>query len=635
MPGARTPADPPASRRNDLAKKPQGPSAQTWYSPEGLYRHDRANKMPYFSRIKVKSNYIADYGPWVRLVAAKGNLFDVFHNRTKFDSAKPKLATGARAAVAWVDATSSGVGAAAGSPKPAVAVVKGDKHPYFVIQPFYGSEFVTKGMPRPGSNLYDEMSAQIAVDDGTFKNGRSDLALIRCCEYDGDVEKSVLLRFQKFTFDFAAEASNLAGNVAGQIAWRSNFLANCGSRWSGNDTVNADSMWLLARTGTPTFKVRLMTFVQAYEVATDSLKAGWCHFKIKTVAEDKTSSMSAPGGTGQLRALAGEDTVGRGFAGAHETGHAHGQPDEYPSNSSAYGQKAWGSNHIPGAPFNLDRPAASGMMVGNRAVRPRYAWTLTEWLRNNVPEMNIDFKVEHGAENNYFLPHYPNGSTHPGRAFNFWPVRAYTRYQTPNTVIYDSYLYKCGKEIFTTEVLPEASGGAPVDGILLVLLNVGLAFDDYMALDAQKTRREQFAGRLVSVFENSVNNHVFASCNLGGGVNFSKCYIHFTMRLKEAAADALPADAHLNFLVSPLDAADETRSGDRWIHTLEFADVPPAGNPQWSTEINSVANTAVVAALKRLGLTTDGSATDYRQADAYKTIVRSIGATLNPTMTRV
>ena len=633
VPGARTPADKPATRRGDLAKKPQGPSEEVWHSPEGLYRHDRANNRPYFSRIPVKSNYIADYSGWVRLVAAKGNLFDVFHKRTKFDSAKSKLTTGARAAVAWVDGTSTGVGVAAGSAKPASAVDKEATHPYFVIQPFYGSEFVTKGMPRPGSRFYDEWAAQIAVDDATFKNGRSDLALIRCCEYEGAIEKSVLLRFQRFTFDFDADpTSNIAGNQPAQIAWRSNFLGDCGSRWSGNDTVNGDRTWLMPKAGAPTFQVKVMTFVQAYEIATDSLKADWCHFKIKTVTEDATSSMSAPAGTGQLRALAGADSGGGNFAGAHETGHAHGQPDEYPSNASAYKQKAWGSNHIPGAPFNLDRPAgAQAMMVFNRAARPRYFWTLTEWLKNNIDDMSAAFKVVHGAEDSYSLPHYPDGANKPGRAFNFWPIRAYTRYHTPAAVIYDSYLYKCGKEIFTTQVLPNASDGAPVDGILLLLLNVGLKFEGYLNLPANEAYRTRFAQKLVSIFESSLNQKVFAAFDLGAPAapdgQFAKCYLHFTMRLSEG----LNNKSHIQFTIHPTTATAVAASGDRYDTTLKFEDAAPATVPLWNTAIDGVAMTAVRESLKRLGLST----ATYGTADSYIPIVKSIGAGLAPTMTRL
>ncbi|HEY1895130.1 MAG TPA: hypothetical protein VGG62_02610 [Terracidiphilus sp.] len=648
--GARTPADPPAARRGDLAKKPQGPSEQVWHSPEGLYRHDRANNKPYFSRIAVKSNYVADYSGWVRLVAAKGNLFDVFHKRTKFDSAKSKLSTGARAAVAWVDATSSGVGAGAGSAKPTCAIDKAPAHPYFVVQPFHGSEFVTKGLPRPGSQFYNEWTSQIAVDDGTFKNGRSDLALIRCCEYEGAVEKSVLLRFHRFTFDVSDASCDFSGSGGDKSKWRADFLADCGTRWSGGDTVNADRAWLLPKAGATTFKVRVMTFLQAYEIGTDSLKSDWCHFKITTVPENKGSAMTAATGTGKLRGKAGGDTPDRGFAGAHETGHTHGQPDEYPSNDSGYAQQGWGSNHIPGAPFNLD---GNAMMVFNREVRPRYFWSLTEWLKNNISDMGTDFKVVHGPEDNYFLPHYPNGATHPGRAFNFWPMRAYTRYHTPADVIYDSYLYKCGKEIFATQVLPQASDGAPVDGILLLLMNVSLEFKGYLADVGNQARRESVAAKLVSKFSDSLNKKVFAAFDLDAPPapdgKFSKCYLHFVMRLKET----LDTKAHVQITVDPAAAADTTVAvSDLYRYTIAFAPpppppppppgpppppspppapTPPASNGAWNTAIDAAVDKAVAEAYKRMGLTVANRSV----ADSYAPIVKSIGPGLTPTMTLI
>ncbi len=639
---ARTPADPPAARRADLPDKPQGPGKLNWHSPQGLFRHDKKNERPYFSRIEMKSNYLADTARWTRAVAAKGNLFDVFDKRTKFDTAKPKTTVGARAGVRWVDVTAAGVGVAAGADKPARDLVKHDDHPYFSIHPYYTNEFFARTLPRPGANLYDEEASPIAVGDGTFKNGRADLALLRCSGRENDVERATLLQLHRFTFDFDTDGDNeVAGDEDAQKEWRSNFMADCASRWSGNDTANASRTFLVPTDAANKFKAQVVTFLQSFEVGVDSNQAARCHFEIKLVKEvgGGGSKMNAGKGTGQLRALAGQDfPAGRGFAAAHETGHAHAMPDDYPSNASVLGQKAWGSNHIPGSPFDLDKPAnAQSMMKYNKAIRPRYAWNLTEWLRR-FDDLAFDYKVVHGAEDDFRLPHHPDSDSYPGRGFAFWPLRARTRYHTPNTVIYDSYLYKLGKEVFSESVLP----GAPVDGILVVLVHLSVSFQGYFAAGGNQARRERFARQLHTLFNGAVNRKIFAEFNLddpavaGDPRKFDKCYVHFLLRFR----DSISNGRHVAVVVHPgRPSMTYPANGDKRDFRISFPAVQPVGNVRWNAAINTAANSAGLEILSALGLSVEANAADagdYRNADSYEAIVQSvIGNGIDPTMTRV
>ncbi len=629
-PAGRTKAD--ALKKRDeltLPDKPQGPSTERWHSPQGVYRHDRKNNMPYFSRIDMKSNYLADTARWVRLVAAKGNLYDVFDQRVKFDSSRAKKTVGARAAICWEDLTASGVGVAAGSAPPNAALVKdGDKHPYFSVQPYFTNRFFARDMPRPGSNRYDEWTSAIAEDDGTDKCGRWDLALIRCCKADGETEITTVLQFHKYTFDFVSDGgSTVAGDPAKQKKWRSDYMADCASRWSGNDTYNSDRAWLTPL-GTVKSKAQVVNFLQSFEVGAASLAASKCHFNIKVVAEvGAGGSWMNNNGLGQCRGVAGGHVTGRGFPGAHESGHGYGMPDEYPSNEEAFGLQGWGSNNVPGAPFNLDQPAAKAMMVYNNAIRPRYFWTLTEWLRNNFADLKDSYKVVHGAEDDYRLPHHPTGSAHPGRSFAFWPIAAYTRYSTPSTVIYDAYLMKLGKEIFSTSVLP----GAPVDGILTILVNLSLRFGGTAADPSNGARRNDFAQKIYQTLDNALNQKVFAAFNIdtpavaGDPRKFVKCYLNFTFRF---SSEWTTGSHMLVYLQDGITSQAGWNSGDK---TIE-CDLDGA---TWEDALNAARDYAVKEILAGLGLSDDSTAASYfGNADAYIPIVQSVAPGITPTMTR-
>lgn len=272
------------------------------------------------------------------------------------------------------------------------------------------------------------------------------------------------------------------------------------------------------------------------------------------------------------------------------------------------------------------------MMVYNKAIRPRYFWCLTEWLRNNFADLKDNYKIVHGTENNYRLPHHPTGTAHPGRSFATWPLAAYTRYHTPATVIYDAYLMKLGKETFTTSVLPDASDGAPVDGILVVLVNLALLFEGIAADPANAARRDDFARRIFQAFDNGLNRKVFAEFNIdnpavpGDPRKFSKCYVHFVLRFNEAFVNG----AHM--LVKLRDTANSTVWGG---DVKQIRCKLPAG-VAWNAALTTASDYAIKEILKGLGLSEDVTdANGYTTADAYIPILKSVAPGITPTMTRL
>ena len=55
-------------------------------------------------RAALKENYVFEYPDWVRLIVAKGNLYEVFATRSKVKAGDNDRVVGARAAICWADA---------------------------------------------------------------------------------------------------------------------------------------------------------------------------------------------------------------------------------------------------------------------------------------------------------------------------------------------------------------------------------------------------------------------------------------------------------------------------------------------------------------------------------------------------
>jgi outer membrane protein OmpA-like peptidoglycan-associated protein/phage baseplate assembly protein gpV len=154
-------------------------------SPVGVYKPDTAGKKSYFSNAAVATKgYVTDYPNWTRLVAAQGNLFEAFADRTSDDATNDVV--GARAAVRWVDGIATG--AAAGTQMPA-RPARVDKD-FFSIQPMY-------------EQLYNQTNLKYTGPNTTTQTvGRFDMTFLRCCDFDGDQEVSLSLHYFRMMYTF-------------------------------------------------------------------------------------------------------------------------------------------------------------------------------------------------------------------------------------------------------------------------------------------------------------------------------------------------------------------------------------------------------------------------------------------------
>jgi hypothetical protein len=520
---------------------PKNAAAQKRIKDAGEEAAEAARVFPYsdIPRHEEVPNYISEYPHWTRLVVFGGNLFEVFDKRTDKGDV-----IGARAAVRLVDATSSGVGVAAGSeinPRPTVSPAKAQQDEiFFILQPYLEQQFfVRSSSGSSGSNrpqgFYDEWNSPIAANDAkVFKNTRFDIALLRDSNFKDTNEETVVFRYHRLSFDFTAKTSDL--NPAGaapadiedqRIKWTTTFTTTCADRWNGNDTVNDSRTWIIEdKDADPRLRSQVITFVQRV----DKSKA---HFHVDTVAETGGggSWMAADDGTGQLRVKAGADSANRGFAAAHEIGHSGGQPDDYAPDE--YGVVGFGSNHVQGAPFVLDENA---MMFYNKQIRSRSFWYVTEWLRGLNPFTDKKFKIEH-AGFTYKIPHY-NHNDRPGRNYTHWAVKGNIFYK-PGTppVYYDAFLYFLGQDEYSSNILTSQP-----DGIIVVMLKSLFAFNDYTDDDDIK---EHVLSRLYQKINNALNNpRVHARFSLAGidrGTpdTFMKCLLHFSPRFE--VGTGLPA----------------------------------------------------------------------------------------------
>jgi len=165
--------------------KPAANAGKT--SAIGVHKPDTGNEQSFYSDYKGKTNqfnYITDYPDWVRLVVVNGGLFDTFDQRTTGNGGNQVF--GARAAARWFDPLTQGIEVGkAINPAPA-EVVKD----YFALQPYYGQD-------------YNARNAQ--YNPGGFQLshiGRFDMALLRCCDRDGDKELVMNMQYFRFMNNF-------------------------------------------------------------------------------------------------------------------------------------------------------------------------------------------------------------------------------------------------------------------------------------------------------------------------------------------------------------------------------------------------------------------------------------------------
>lgn len=619
------------------------------YKPDGLLT--TANRLSYFTQVPTAEtgrNYIADYPDWTRLVVMGGNLFDCFDRRIP-DSGSG--VAGARAGVRWVDATPSGTGVATGSNHPALALVAdASTHPFFAIQPFYQQEFFHRGInSRPGSGSFDEWNSPIAAGEARLATvGRYDTALLRCTDLDGDQEVAVAFRYHRYVFDYTSKTSLLTpANATQREQWADLFYSDCAERWNGDeaargtspptvtglaagdrDAVNTSRTFILPKDPATKLKIPILNFAQG-------LDAALSHFNIQTAAESATSFMNSSKGTGELRANAGRPKTSRNFAGAHETGHAAGLPDEYGRRpSSSMDQVGFGSNHVPAAIFSGDRGA---MMVFNKEVRARYLWHMAEWVRTIPALRTVEFKLQHGSED-YELPHYAHQATRPKRNYVYWPVRAVLRHKPSDPVLYDAYLFMLGADRYSTvRLVADLTGAAPpgeppgrIDGILGVVIKARFDMQGWTNTTA---RKKLAAEAIARKFDRELNKRTLANFTVAANPDappeFKKCLLLFSLRFHDAAAD----NEHILTHVQAGGSAGFGAAADPRDLRVALANSAPA-NPQ--TEFAQLADDFFARACELLGMSADPSAANaYTKSSAYIPLVRSVaGSSVSPTITR-
>jgi hypothetical protein len=518
---------------------PETNAAVADLSDNGVYKPDTAAKMSYFSKkpeasaVEKDRNYISDYPDWTRLLAAKGNLFDVFSERTKESS--PPVADeviGARAAVRWVEGTAPFAGikvwkkntvsgnweeAADGIPqaerifhpsRPAKV-----ENPFFTIHPFFEQRYGVR---------YRE-AFDPAKDEG---GGRFDMCLVRCSNVVDRKEIAVNLHYFRFAFQFNAAPA------IGEADYKDKIISNVNNRWNGKDGTNSKRAWLLPQIDKP-IKVPVVWFGQSYDAALS-------HFKVEVHAHSANARDNRNGSTGM-----GESTTesyqdpGNFFASAHENGHADALPDEYNErwDGASYGQLSYKSN-LPGDPFEPDGRGiefdvvGSPMMNGNQTMRNRYFWQSAEFVRRCYS--NIGFKVSYDTFTEYIVPPHPTA----GRTFTYWPIEHMRNYAaaavaplTGTRGKADLYLYTLGKDKWPIDSLPAAetpAGATPYDGVLVVIVKLKVTLPALPEAD-RKLILQAMTGAM-----RRLNNKFYATGKVRQGTDqkweFKRCLIQFSPR---------------------------------------------------------------------------------------------------------
>jgi hypothetical protein len=510
-------------------------------SPEGIYKPDAVEA--YYSNLKLEGadyNYLTEYPNWVRLVAGITALFDVFDHRTK------KGVYGARAGVRWYNPQASGTAAGKNIGYPA-AVVK----PYFVLQPYYGQ-------------LHHETWSQYKnANSPSFRIGRFDLALLRCCDRDDVKEIFIDMEYFRLRYNFDA-ASIHAGNAGAQKNFMRTSFQALMNRWNGNDAVSNDRVEFIPQDNTKKLQGECVYFIHPAANDKDA------HFRMKVynaVALGQRAWMNSTNGTGEVddNDNAPDQTWAQNsFTLAHEFGHGGSLPDEY------YERANWNSQgvagilcNIPGDPF-VDEGVffdtsnsfyGAAYVPGNAAAttalfplmnhqvdrRNRHLWHAAEFSRKYIGEK---FFVKIGAAYpDYRVPGHPK---YPKQSYVYWPANSAVNYTRGTRGKMDAYLHVAGKDRYTVTLLPnQYGGGNPFEGFLTVLLKVKLT--------ASATLNAKAVRNLVRNAILPLNGTLYATGDLDVKtdkgtevVNMAKCYFRVTPRFLMTNVPAGAAAAKYN-----------------------------------------------------------------------------------------
>lgn len=581
----------------------------------GLYNFDDGNNTSYYTKLDLKSkNYINDYPNWTRLVVAQENMFDTFSERT------PDGATvvGARAAVRWVDSPGTGPPAAPpGAANPPTNMARGvrtDK-PFFSIQPFFEERWNQTNLKFTGPNTTQQGF------------GRYDMALLRCCDHDGDTELIANMHYFRFLLRFnpavppppppptppppvavspfhpPTAAATIQAN-RGQYA--DNLSKNIINRWNGNDVQNSKRAELLPQKATDKIKAQVLLFIQP--VATNTR----AHFTLDIVRPGAgqlggRAWMFALNGTGEL----GENSSAmeqqhshNSYTAAHETGHGDSFPDEYNErwNAFSYTELSYQCN-TPGDPFELDDKLITnaatvaatvkdnGMMIGNVNPRNRYFWHCAEFSRLAT---NVAFKVKYDTYEDYKLPPFNgNAPGPPHQSYVWWPINQSIDQTQGTRGMYDSLLYAFGKDRYSQDILSKG----PFDGMLVVMVKI-----EYTLYSNAVNNITLILPKISEVIRQRFNNKWYATGTVNSGSaqewTFQKCLILFSPRFlvsnnnsAAAAYGGLRANVgnHFTAQVNNVNPPNTRWTANRAL-TLEFTTAAnfPAGAPQpWDVQLKN------------------------------------------------
>jgi outer membrane protein OmpA-like peptidoglycan-associated protein/phage baseplate assembly protein gpV len=555
-------------------------------SAVGVYKPDTGAKKSYFSEAAVATKaYLTDYPNWTRLVAAQGNLFEAFAERTADDAANDVV--GARAAVRWVNSVSTGVAAGTAMANRPARV----DHDFASIQPFY-------------EQLYNQTNVQYSgAASATLDSiGRFDMTLLRCCDHDGDVEQALSLHFFRmfYTFDntpppagkfphppasiYHSPAANFQANRSDYIE---NNCTNMAARWNGDDPlVHNTRAELIAKQPDDKIKATVVIFVQPAAAAASA------HFGLKIVRQHAgtlggRSWMDGNNGTGELDERAskpeGDYTPGS-YTAAHELGHGHSLPDEYSERSSAFSNgelpfqmntpgdifETDSTNWDPGGPLGPD----SGIMDGVQVMRNRYFWHSAEFAHTVT---GLPFLVKCTQDGNvydkYEVPPHElmtseSAPAAPKRSYIYWPIEDKLNDSAGGRSIYDLLLLTMGEDRFTKDIIAHP----PIDGTLVMIVKLLVKLDATFAI---KANRNKVLPALRKTIRDEYGDKFFASGDVRVGTSqawkFERCMIRLQPRfLIQNLRPVAPAD--------PTDFDDLLNMGAHFTININNVAVP---NPRW------------------------------------------------------
>jgi hypothetical protein len=505
-------------------------SAAPKTSDAGVYNPDTANTASYQTNLDMTNKYyIQDYPNWTRLVITQQNMWDNFADRTEEGGSNEVI--GARAAVRWVDSPASGPPAGSHAEPPLnpsnMAAGTVTNKDFISIQPFYEGRYSLGGTRYTGAGTSQQ---------GT---GRYDMAVLRCCDREDDVEVVFSMHYLRLLFNFGGAPAN----APTPQAYMDNVCTNVAARWNGNETGagahNTTRTELLPQDSAKKIKGYVLWFLQPVPAALANANTR-AHFFIQVTASAGRAFMASNRGYGEFgnNCDAPESGFSAGsYTGAHEVGHGNSLPDEY---CERWWGCSWGELSFwcrtPGDPYEPDGrfdPGGgaltqndSGMMNGVVKPRNRYYWHDAEFTRVAT---GIPFKVKYDAHDDYKVPPHPQA---PKQQYTYWPISdAVNSAQGPRGKS-DLLAYTLGKDKYATDILPHSSVANPFDGVLVIQVNMQIFINANMVSAAFGV--PQILPLLRSIVGSTLNDKFMATGKVQTGTpqewEFKKCQIRFSPR---------------------------------------------------------------------------------------------------------